>query len=331
MVVQLGEEPPSQEPGLSTLFDWSILEEITRVASRETIPESIQGVPCIAVGFSNWRGRIPESRTRLIGEAIDKHVLEIVQLPPTSRVGGLLREQQAFYGDILVALGGGPGVEHLAQLYRQLRKHVIPLDLPLKPGKTGASESLYEEAMAEPTSFFEYEVKGLASAALASLSLKNRPQVDDFVKRFLAFVTDLSAPRAFFAHLLNPGVRDYGKVTAYFDRVVSRVMEESGYSRFDPGKDASEEAFLNVEIYKMIQASSIVVVDLTRVRPNCLVELGFAMGLKKKVVITAIRGTKLPFDTNAMPCHFWQDKAHNEKRRRDFKEFVSLNMNRRSV
>ena len=331
MVVQLGEEPTSQEPGLSTLFDWSILEEVTSIASKGNIPESIQGIPCIAVGFSNWKARIPESRSTLVGEAIDRHVLEIVQLPQTSRVGGLLRERQALYGDVLVTIGGGPGVEHLAQLYRQMHQPIIPLDLPLKPGKMSASEGLYMEAMEEPPAFFEYDVKSRASASLASLSLKSLPEVDDFVARFLGFVTELSAPRAFFAHLLTPRIPDYQKVVTYFDRVVSRVMAESGYSRFDPGKDASEETFLNVEVFKMIQASSIVIVDLTRLRPNCFVELGFALGLGKKVIVTALRGTRLPFDAEAIPCHYWQAGTRNERRRQDFKGFVSLNVNRRGV
>jgi hypothetical protein len=109
-------------------------------------------------------------------------------------------------------------------------------------------------------------------------------------------------------------------------------MAEAGFSIFDPGRDASGEPFLNVEIFKMIQASSIVVVDLTNLRPNCLLELGYAIGLRKKVIITAARGTKSPFDTGALPCHFWSPKSVNLKRRRiDFKDFMASNLNRRTI
>jgi hypothetical protein len=332
MVIQLGEEPLLRGTKLSTLFDWTVLEQVVAVASKGNLPKgSIQGRACIAVGFSDWKKRIPRSRLRLVREAVDKGLLEISQLPQTLHVGGVLRERQAFHGDILMTLGGGPGVEHLAELYREMHQPVIPLDLALKRGRQSASERLNIEALAEPNQFFEFEEPDHAAAALSSLSISMRPKVDDFVARFLRFVTSLSAPRVFFARLLNRRVPGYRQVALFFDKVVSQTMAESGFSRFDPGKDASTEPFLNVEIFKMIQASSIVVVDLTKLRPNCLLELGFALGHRKKVIITAVSGTRLPFDTQALPRHLWRPRVNDDHRRRAFKSFVERNLNRRKI
>ena len=331
MVIQIGEEPQSQERGLSTLFDWTILEEVVKIAAGGSLPESIQGTPCIAVGFSDWNERVPEGRRLLVREANELSLLEIVQLPQRLNVGGLLRERQAIYGDVLVSLGGGPGVEHLARLYQQMHQPVIPLDLALKTGKTSASERLNVEAMENPSSFFEFDSPRRAAAALSTLSLKARPGIGEFASRFTSFVTGLSAPRAFLAHLLNPESADYSAVVNFFDGVVSRVLAESGFSTFDPGKDASGEPFLNVEVFRMIQASSMIIVDLTRLRPNCLLELGFALGQQKKVIVTAVRGTKLPFDAEALPCHFWQKGIREDRRRTDFKKFVTSNVNRRPI
>lgn len=317
---------------LSTLFDWTLLEQVAKVASEGKLPkESIQGSPCIAVGFSDWKARIPRSRARFVEEAIDEGIMELVQLPQPLHVGGVLRERQAFYGDVLVTVGGGPGVEHLSGVYRQMRQPVIPLDLPLKPGKQSASERLNAEAREKPSTFFEFESPGRAAAALSNLSLKEFPRIDDFTPRFLEFVTGLRAPQVFLAHLLNRKMADYEMVSAFIDQVVSEVMTSSGFSMFDPSKDASEELFLNVEVFEAIKSSSIVVVDLTGLRPNCFLELGFALGLGKKVIVTAADGTELPFDTHALPCHFWRPKIRNQPRRKAFEGFVAQNINRRRI
>lgn len=103
------------------------------------------------------------------------------------------------------------------------------------------------------------------------------------------------------------------------------------FSGFDPGVDSSKETFLNVEIFEMLGSNSLVIVDLTEVRPNCLLELGVALGLGKKTIITAIEGTQLPFDAEALPCHFWRVGQPNKVRREAFEKFVVRNINRRGV
>src|SRR5437773_5448097 len=111
MVIQLGEEPHLQGTRLSTLFDWTILEQVVKAAAKEVIRnESFKENPCIAVGFSDWKRRIPNSRSDLVQKAVDAGVLEIVQLPRRLHIGAVMRERQAFHGDILVTMGGGPGV-----------------------------------------------------------------------------------------------------------------------------------------------------------------------------------------------------------------------------
>ena len=117
MVIQLGEEPHLGGRKLSTVFDWTILEQVVEVTTKGAIPgEPIKESPCIAVGFSDWKKRIPNSRSKLVQRAVDEGVLEIAQLPQRLHIGAVVRERQAFYGDILVTLGGGPGVERQIRL-----------------------------------------------------------------------------------------------------------------------------------------------------------------------------------------------------------------------
>ena len=332
LVIQLGEEPIVPGTKLSKVFDWTILKTVNEAASDGDIPrESIHGIPCIGVGFSDWKTRMPTTRAELVSEVVGKGLLQIEQLPAPLHIGGVLRERQASYGDLLVTLGGGPGVAHLTELYRQRHQPVIPLDLPFSVGKRRISEILNADAMEKPAEYFEYEPEARAAAALSSLSLARLPDSGSFIQVFMDFVGNLTAPRVFFASLQNRKFHDYQKVDAFFERVVSHVMEDWGYTRFDTGKDASKELFLNVEIFEMIQSSSMVVVDLTKLRPNCLLELGLALGLKKKVIITAIQGTKLPFDNAALPCYFWKPRVHRDTKRKEFENFVSLNVNRRNI
>ena len=102
-----------------------------------------------------------------------------------SSIGGVLRRRQAIYGDILVALGGGPGTEHLAQLYMTERKPVIPFDISLKKGELSAAERLSILAMETPERFFEYTPLERACAAYSIMSLKNElPDVEELSGKF---------------------------------------------------------------------------------------------------------------------------------------------------
>jgi len=57
-----------------------------------------------------------------------------------------------------------------------------------------------------------------------------------------------------------------------------------------------------------IRTSAFVIADVSEDRPNVFYELGYAQGLKKKVVVTARTGTKLPFDISDVPVIFWDEQ-----------------------
>jgi len=279
-----------------------------------------------------WREKIPKNRNPLWKKAISSENVELIQIRLGLSVGGVLREQQAALGDILVAIGGGPGVEHLAELYMSSRKPVIPLDLPLKATKSGAAERLTTQAMETPQRFFEYDPAEEAIAAYSLLSLKHvLPDIDEFNGRFFDFLSHLPRPRAFFVRPLNRKLPNFDAVESFFRNVVDPVVINSGYERFEMGIDTSREAFLNVEIFQTLHYSSLVIADLTELRPNCFLELGYAYGLGKKVIVTAQEDTKLPFDSASIPCHFWSPCSEDSQRKSDFEEFMKNNINRRPL
>ncbi|QNT70358.1 hypothetical protein [Defluviicoccus vanus] len=59
-------------------------------------------------------------------------------------------------------------------------------------------------------------------------------------------------------------------------------------------------------IYKEITRSSLVFADVSKPSPNVYYELGFAIGLKKNVIITRRKGVRLPFDINDLPVIDWE-------------------------
>jgi hypothetical protein len=48
-------------------------------------------------------------------------------------------------------------------------------------------------------------------------------------------------------------------------------------------------------------------VDLTGVRPNCFMELGYALGNRQRVIVTARDDTKIPFDAFAVEAFQWKE------------------------
>ncbi len=64
---------------------------------------------------------------------------------------------------------------------------------------------------------------------------------------------------------------------------------------------------MNVAIFESLHFSSLAIVDVTGERPNCFIELGYGSWQRQnRVLVTAEEGTKLPFDQEMIPCHFWK-------------------------
>jgi hypothetical protein len=333
LVVTVGSEPIHQtEHDLPLIFDWTLLEALDESLKTKLPdwPES-QGAPIIAVGLPRWQDKMPKNRKPLWERLVSTENVELVQIRSELSVGGVLRERQAKFGDILVAAGGGPGVEHLAQLYMSTCRPVIPLDIKLKT-KASAAEGLATRAIESPEKFFDYKPAHHAAAAFSALSFKDPlPKVEEFEKKFFDFLFHLRRPRAFFARLLNRKRPEFGEVERFFRDVVDHVVQDAGYERFEMGKEASREPFLNVEVFQAIYSSSLVIVDLTGLRQDCLTELGYALGLGKKVIITAQEGTCLPFDSAALPCHFWSHEQVDTQRLTCLQEFMKKNINRKPI
>jgi hypothetical protein len=55
-----------------------------------------------------------------------------------------------------------------------------------------------------------------------------------------------------------------------------------------------------------IRKSAFVIADVSDASPNVFYEVGYAKGIGKDVIVTAKKGTQLPFDIGDVPTVFWE-------------------------
>ncbi len=224
-------------------------------------------------------------------------------------MAGIIRERQLSHGDILVVLGGGAGVEHLAELYWRDGKPVVPVWAQLgafNDDGSGGSRALYEKALGNPGALFRLAPgAGGDSARLQALRLEAESDQSSLAEATVRMLEDLMPPSAFYVRLLDPSNRDHAAVEWFFSEVVTPAISERGYAPVQMGLGTPESMFMNVEIFRRLHRAGVVLVDLTGMRPNCTMELGYALGRPRRVVISAQEGTKPIFDSDKLPTHFW--------------------------
>jgi hypothetical protein len=308
LVVGAGAEPIGAA-GLPCTFDWTALEKIS------TAPLPAGGWPpsrprrFVAIASQRGLERIPANRTEAWQRCCARTDFELVTAPPGWRMAGIIRERQLSHGDILVVLGGGAGVEHLAELYWRDGKPVVPVWAQLgafNDDGSGGSRALYEKALGDPGALFRLAPgAGGDSARLQALRLEAESDQSSLAEATVRMLEDLMPPSAFYVRLLDPSNRDHAAVEWFFSEIVTPAISERGYAPVQMGLGTPESMFMNVEIFRRLHRAGVVLVDLTGMRPNCTMELGYALGRPRRVVISAQEGTKPIFDSDKLPTHFW--------------------------
>jgi hypothetical protein len=335
MVLFAGKEPRqnSEDQGSpALLFDWTALEAAEQVLRARTAQT---GKPSIVVVLSEKaESEIPENRQQLWRDLLNSGHVRVEHIQPGARSGAMMRERQAQFGDILVCIGGGTGVEHLAESYGARKKPVIPLDLAVGASRedgTGGALRLNREARANPNEFLRLAPgqEQNAGTLLTLLSTKGGQRgISELVETFSGLVAALDHPVAFYVRLLNQDLAEFADVEKFFREVVDPTVQKLGYRRAEMGTDASRQGFMNVDIFETLHYASVAIVDVTGLRPNCFIELGYGLGRGNRVIVTAKRGTALPFDQQAIPCFFWNPSNSAENTLREFEVFIDKHLNR---
>jgi hypothetical protein len=81
----------------------------------------------------------------------------------------------------------------------------------------------------------------------------------------------------------------------------------AGFELRDTGEEATTERIIP-RILDGIRCAAIVIADVSEPKPNIYYEIGLAQGMKKEVILTARKGTVLPFDVADIPVIFWDNQ-----------------------
>lgn len=322
-VVPIDTEKLREADGLPISFDWLVWQTIdANVAMR---PSDVPGPLAIAVQHYKTHNQITDTQAEVWDRLRGSDLVEIENAAQWNMYSKRM-EAQARHGDILITLGGDEGVLYLANLYHEAGKPIVPLDLALTPEHRG-SRKLHSFGLQRGQAqrlFRTSDTKG-SHAWLNRLLFPARQPIANRVMDLTSLLEALEAPRAFAVRLLNNRHPDFGTVQDFFDAVVSPVIEdELGYKLIViDGEQAYEHARIDEEIFEKLHRSRVVVTDLTGLRPNCFLELGYALGRALPTMVMAKEGTELPFDITTFSGLLWNDAASVKDRRDEFRKHWS--------
>ena len=195
-------------------FDWLIWETLDANLLRR--PSAAPEPLAIAVQHHKTEDQIPARYEAMWDRLRDSSAVRIENAAQWN-MNAKRMELQARWGDILIAIGGGEGVHHLANLYHDAGKPVVPLMFKLCAPHIGARR-LFEFGLASSQTARLFRTEG----ALDPQGWINRLNFgrSDNAKRvatLIALLEALRRPTAFGVRLLDPSNPEYPAVQDFFE------------------------------------------------------------------------------------------------------------------
>lgn len=334
-LVGVGKEPRADgtSEALPIIFDWTVIATIGNCLKFGAATQlGWQGKVLITVITQKTDEQIPQDRREVWQELLARGAVHIEYIEPGWASGAVRRARMAEVGDVLIILSGGEGVEHLAREYALQGKPVLPIDLDLGSSTgdgTGGASRLAGKMLAHPERFFRLSCPSAAGELLTRLSTRGgHSPVEHVAQGIVDLIEAIEPPIAFYVRLLARDHSEYPEVERFFRNVVDPLVQELGYKKTEMGLSVSTHAWMNVQIFDTLHNCVIAIVDLTGLRPNCLIELGYALGRSRRIILTAKKGTSVPFDPKMLECYFWEDCMSDDERLSQLKEYWKRNANR---
>jgi hypothetical protein len=116
-VTSFGKEPylEGREDGPSIIFDWTVAESVhSALAYGQAQSSGPSGKLIATIATEKTFAQIPQHRQDLYDALRGEKAVSMEFLEPGWGSGAMRRQRQAQLADILIAISGGEGVEHLA-------------------------------------------------------------------------------------------------------------------------------------------------------------------------------------------------------------------------
>jgi len=318
-VLPVDAEKVRPDDGLPICFDWLIWQTLhAHLADRPaTAPDPL----AIAVQHHKSEDQVPAEFETVWD---DLRASDRVQIENVSHwnMNSKRMEAQARCGDILIALGGSEGVLFLANLYHDAGKPVVPLNFAVTPSDTGARR-LFTLGLSSTHAQRLFQTGDhSAHTWINRIYFAGRKPVGERVSSVIDLLEALEPARAFVVRLLNPDHEDYADVENFFATVVQPVVEgELGYRMMVvDGRQTYDHPRIDQEIFAKLHQSNVVLADITGMRPNCFLELGYALGRGLPTMLMVKDGISHPFDIYTLAGLHWKTAGSLGDRRRAFRE-----------
>ena len=326
-VIPVDAEKLREADGVPICLDWLIWQTLHSCLIRR--PAGALNPLAIAVQHHKNEEQVPPQFVSMWDDLRASALVEIENVSHWN-MNSQRMEAQARRGDILVAVGGSEGVLFLANLYHDAGKPVVPLNNAVTQPDTGARR-LFNFGLSSVQAPRLFRASDQTSHGwMNRINFSARMNLQERVEGVIALLEALDRPKAFAIRLLNPDHPDYSDVQDFFDTVVQPVVENDlGFQlNIVDGRQQFEQARIDQEIFARLHRSSAVLADLTGGRPNCFLELGYALGRGLPTMVMAREGSEIPFDIYTLSGLRWSTRGSADDRRRLFREHWEAIRNR---
>ena len=318
-VVPVDAEKLREGDSLPICFDWLIWQTLCDNLARR--PSGAPNPLAIAVQHHKNEDQTPTEFEQLWD---DLRASDLVHIENVSHwnMNSKRMEAQARWGDILIALGGSDGILFLANLYHDAGKPVVPLNAAITPPNTGARLIFSRVGLSNSDAQRLFQANDYSAHTwINRINFTPRKPVSERVSMIIDLLETLEKPRAFVVRLLDPKCEDYEDVETFFKEVVRPIIEnELGYkTTVIDGSQPYEHARIDQEIFAKLHRSSVVLADITGMRPNCLIELGYALGRGLPTMLMIKEGNQHPFDISTLGALHWETSGTIKDRQQAFR------------
>ena len=332
-VVPVDAEPLRGSDDLPICFDWLVWETINR--NLKNRPSEACTPLAIAIQHDKNKDQIPEKFQNLWDGLAGSDCVEIKNVAEWNMASKRM-EEQSRWGDILIAIGGDEGVLYLANRYHEAGKPIIPLNLPLCEKSKGARKIFSHGLSNGSKQLFETSKEKDEDTWLNLINFPERKPTLEILPTLIKLLESLNRPKAFAVRLLDSDDSDdtdFNDVDFFFETVVEPVISEE--LRYDlvtiDLNHVHESASIGQEIFRNLHKSSIAICDITGGRPNCFIELGYALGRNIPTILTARKGTEHPFDVKLFSAHHWDPNENIGEKKLSFQKHLKTVENRKPL